>query len=430
MGRAADHRPDTANNLFRQSSNVVVTGNTIGVTTLPHTAGYGLNYASDVLNSTFLPGSNTFLNPGDFGSGVIGQSGAEANPPPLYNYTITDGNDTVDGTSGGDVIAAGSGNDSVAGNGGSDTLLGNDGNDTLSGGTGGDILDGGEGNDTASYASSVLGVTINLLANTATGGDAAGDQLLLIENLIGSAAADALYGDAGNNILTGGDGNDTLQGNAGGDTMSGGAGNDVYVVESSGDAVVETAGGGINDFVYATVSYTLAAGQEIEGLSANPQAGTNPINLTGNELKQVIRGNNGVNTILGGDGNDSLYGYGGNDTLESQAGNDALFGGTGVDRFQFRQSQLGAASGIDRIYDFSASDYIKIDTASVTSQRALFSTEFALGTSALDASDRVIYDSASGAMWFDADGNGAQAQILFVVIDTKPAVSAADILLF
>ncbi|MEQ1672184.1 MAG: calcium-binding protein, partial [Hyphomicrobium sp.] len=201
-------------------------------------------------------------------------------------------------------------------------------------------------------------------------------------------------------------------------------------VDNALDVVVETAGQGTSDYVYTTVSYTLAAGQEIEGFTASPLAGTNPVNLTGNELKQVIRGNNGVNTILGGGGNDSLYGFGGNDTIESQAGNDALFGGTGVDRFQFRQSQLGAASGIDRIYDFSASDYIKIDTASVTSQRALFSTEFALGTSALDASDRVIYDSASGAMWFDADGNGAQAKILFAVLDTKPVIAASDFLLF
>ncbi|NOT71257.1 MAG: calcium-binding protein [Hyphomicrobium sp.] len=241
---------------------------------------------------------------------------------------------------------------------------------------------------------------------------------------------DILRGQAGGDTLRGGNGNNVLDGGTGADNLYGGIGDDILIVDSAGDRVFESVGGGTNDFVYATASYTLAAGQEIEGFTAAPLANTAPVNLTGNELRQVIRGNNGVNTILGGGGNDSLYGFGGSDTIESQAGNDSLFGGTGVDRFQFRQSHLGAASGIDLIYGFTAADYIKFDTASVPFERSLFSTEFALGTSALDASDRVIYDKVSGAMWFDADGTGAQAKILFAVLDTKPALSAVDILLF
>jgi len=66
-------------------------------------------------------------------------------------------------------------------------LHGNGGNDTLDGGAGGDTLIGGTGNDTASYALSGAGVTVNLGAGTGGGGDAAGDTLSEIENLIGSA---------------------------------------------------------------------------------------------------------------------------------------------------------------------------------------------------------------------------------------------------
>ncbi|MEQ1673234.1 MAG: calcium-binding protein, partial [Hyphomicrobium sp.] len=109
--------------------------------------------------------------------------------------------------------------------------------------------------------------------------------------------------------------------------------------------------------------------------------------------------------------------------------NDALFGGTGVDRFQFRQS-LGAASGIDRIYDFTTADFIKIDATAVPSLTALQGYEFVAGTAALDVSDRVIYEQATGSLWFDADGSGSAAKILFAILDTKPVISSADVLMF
>ncbi|MEQ1672217.1 MAG: hypothetical protein ABL893_15285, partial [Hyphomicrobium sp.] len=222
--------------------------------------------------------------------------------------------------------------------------------------------------------------------------------------LYGQGGTDTLYGEEDNDTLHGGSGNDTLYGGAGNDTllggpgaadsMYGGIGNDIMLVDSAGDGAFEVLGEGTNDFVYTTVSYTLGAGQEIEGFTASPLSNTSPVNLTGNDLRQVIRGNNGINTILGGGGNDSLYGFGGNDTIESQQGNDALFGGTGVDRFQFRQS-LGVASGIDRIYDFTTADFIKFDSNAAVTQRALLASEFVAGTAALDANDRMIYDQAT-----------------------------------
>ena len=56
----------------------------------------------------------------------------------------------------------------------------------------------------------------------------------------------ALFGEGGNDVLTGGRGNDLLVGGAGIDTMRGGSGNDLYVVETTGDRAIETAGGGID----------------------------------------------------------------------------------------------------------------------------------------------------------------------------------------
>ncbi|NOT73002.1 MAG: hypothetical protein HOP09_17525, partial [Hyphomicrobium sp.] len=343
---------------------------------------------------------------------------------------------TTTGNTGPDSLYGWDNTDYINGGDGADTLFGGGGNDTLNGGTGIDAMTGGDGNDIY-VVDSASDTTTETNANINTGGiDLVMSSVTRtlgtnLENLTltGTLAINGT-GNAFNNVLTGNAAANVLTGGAGADTMTGGGGNDIILVDNAWDQALEAVGQGTNDYVYATNSFALAAGQEIEGLSANPQAGTNPINLTGNEFRQIIRGNNGTNTLLGGGGNDSLYGYAGNDTIESQAGNDSLFGGTGVDRFQFRQSQLGAASGIDRIYDFTAADYIKIDTASVLSERALLSTEFAAGTTALDASDRVIYDQVSGAVWFDADGTGAQAKILFAVLDTKPVIAASEFLLF
>ena len=91
-----------------------------------------------------------------------------------------------------------------------------------------------------------------------------------------------LDGRAGNDTLIGGAGNDTLNGGIGIDTMFGGLGNDTYFVDNGADVVTENVGEGTADLVWASVSYTLAAGSEIEILRAN--AGATGLTLTGNEF--------------------------------------------------------------------------------------------------------------------------------------------------
>ncbi|MBC6442799.1 MAG: hypothetical protein GDA53_06700 [Rhodobacteraceae bacterium] len=99
------------------------------------------------------------------------------------------------------------------------TVVGRAGNDTLNGGAKADMLDGGEGIDTAVYSDSNAGVTVNLATGRGSGGDAHGDVLTSIENLIGSGHNDRLTGDGGNNVLKGGGGNDRLKGGGGDDTL-------------------------------------------------------------------------------------------------------------------------------------------------------------------------------------------------------------------
>jgi len=174
-----------------------------------------------------------------------------------YTYTS---DVTVDGGTGNDVIWTDEGNDTLIGGTGNDWLDGGAGNDTLNGGAdddrleggaGADILNGGDGTDTASYVGSSAGVTIDLAAGTASGGDAAGDSFSLIENLLGSSYNDILYGDAGINVIDGGAGNDTIRGGGGNDTLTGGSGSDTFVIgEGDGfDTVSGGVGGGWTDTI-------------------------------------------------------------------------------------------------------------------------------------------------------------------------------------
>ena len=177
--------------------------------------------------------------------------------PDAASFTVTSGDDTVDGLSSDDVIDALGGNDTVNGNDGADTLTGGagndilnggDGDDTLEGGPGADMLDGGPGSDTATYENSAAAVLVRLHdARAVRFGDAQGDTLTNIEHLVGSDYNDILAGDGGDNVLKGGSGHDDLYGGpAGGDdqmygdngddrifggkgndTLTGGEGNDL-----------------------------------------------------------------------------------------------------------------------------------------------------------------------------------------------------------
>jgi Ca2+-binding RTX toxin-like protein len=294
------------------------------------------------------------------------------------SQTLAGGNfdDTLSGLGGDDVLHGNGGNDTLDGGLGNDTIIGGAGDDTIIGGAGGDAIDGGSGIDTASYVLSSAGVTVNLGAGTASGGDAAGDTLSGIENLIGSALADTLTGDGNANRLDGGAGADVLAGGAGNDTyvvdsindltienanagidtveasthyrllanlenltllgdanlqaygnadanvltsntgidlLSGGAGDDTYVVHNTSDAVLENASEG-TDTVQATVHYRLAA--NVENLTL---LGTANLQAYGNSDANVLTSNTGVDLLSGGDGNDTYFVNNANDAVLENA---------------------------------------------------------------------------------------------------------------
>src|SRR5262249_35237362 len=221
----------------------------------------------------------------------------------IRNVTGSNFEDTIIGDAGDNVLTGGGGND---------VLRGGAGNDTLIGGVGADVLDGGGGIDTVDYSGSFAGVGVNLAAGTASGGDAQGDTLISIENLIGSYHDDVLIGDAGDNVLVGGAGADQLDG-----------------------------GGGFN-----TADYSTSSEAETVNLATGKGAGGDA------EGDTVVN----IQEVDGSSYDDTLIGSSGNDTFRGGAGNDTLTGGTGSDSYLFgfgdgRDTiiEQGGASDLDRI---------------------------------------------------------------------------------
>ncbi|SDY83501.1 M10 family metallopeptidase C-terminal domain-containing protein [Nitrosomonas sp. Nm33] len=322
----------------------------------------------------------------------------------------------------------GSGNDTLIGNSADNVLDAGVGDDTLKGGLGNDELIGGKGFDRAYYDDATSSVTVNLATGASSGG-AGNDTLNGIEGVMGSAFNDTLTGDKNANNLVGGAGNDRLNGGAGVDTMSGGLGNDSYIVDNTTDIIIENTAEG-SDKISSSVTYTLAA--NVENLTLT---GTSAINGTGNGLANVLTGNSAANQLNGGAGNDTLNGGGGNDTLNGGRGNDklnsgtgtnTLTGGSGKDIFKFT-----TAGHIDKITDFSVvDDTIQLDKnvfTSLTSTRVLAANQFRIGSHASDANDYIIYNNATGALLYDADGSGVGIAVQIATVGVGLSMTNADI---
>ena len=350
-------------------------------------------------------------------------------------FTGTSGNDTLYGTAGPDLISGLGGDDTLVGRAGADTVYGGAGRDRLIGGTGGGFYYGGDDDDIIVRGTGVssmyggagtdmiimLGFNDNLTVNLVTGqSSVAGESFQGFDSIrmgngtntvIGTTANNQIFGGTGSDTLFGGAGNDVLVGGQGIDRLIGGAGNDVFSVNAAGDQIVGTAGGGTTDRIVAYVSYVLAAGVEVEFVSADSAASTAAINLTGNALQQRVIGNAGVNR------------------LDGKAGSDVIAGGAGADVFVFTTGP--GASNIDLITDYSvADDRIEIDNAVFAglAAGALGVAAFASNITGLatTATQRIIYETDTGFLWFDADGNGAGARVQFADLTGGLAMAASE----
>ncbi len=299
-----------------------------------------------------------------------------------------------EGTAGDDVITATEGNDVLDGGAGNDVLLGSLGSDTyvFGEGYGHDVIHNQEPEGPTSTdrillkpGITPLGVKLEVATQDQAGAPvpdslllrvlATGETLLVRDHFVLSPSGSQLSaidsiefadgtvwdratidwrarlieGTAGDDVLTGTACNDVLDGGAGNDTMNGGLGDDTYVVNSSGDRVIEASGAG-TDTVLSSVSHALASNVENLTLTGNAalNGGGNGLNnaLFGNDGNNLLNGFGGHDTLYGGAGNDRLDGGSGNDTLVGGLGADVLLGGSGNDVYQF-----GRGDGADVVQD-------------------------------------------------------------------------------
>ncbi len=387
------------------------------------------------------------------------------------------GNDTLNGNEGDDILSGGADDDILVGEGGADVLDGGAGNDTLRGSNGNDILDGGDGSDRliefnnsdfiltntqliargtdsiSNFESARLvgGTGNNLLdASTVTELElvlegAAGDDTLFggtqNDTLKGLNDDDSLQGQDGDDSILGGNGNDTLTGSQGNDTIFGGNGTDLLFESADTDFRLTTTqltstATGIDRLGGIETAHLIAVASSANRIfnadGANIQVtletGSGNDTVIGGARNDILSSGAGNDTLRGNNGDDYLDGGAGNDTLVGSGGNDTLVGGTGSDRFNF--NSLSHAE--DNIVDFApGSDRLNISASGfnggLTANRFLNADQFTLGTTANDSSDRFIYDSDSGRLFFDADGNGSNSQIVIANLDNRAAITEQDI---
>jgi serralysin len=304
----------------------------------------------------------------------------------------------------------------IKGTSGNDILTGTSQDDTFKGFGGADRIYGGFGSDTALYWDSPSGVTVFLNGQPGYGGSAEGDRLYGIEHLEGSAGNDTLVGSdvantlrggGGNDILKGYGGQDQLHGSAGDDVLTGGdwddylyggPGNDTYVGGSVN--LFEEGGQGIDEVVVSG-NFVLPEGEDIEILRVSANAASSGFTL---------EGNSSGNEIIGSAGIDNIAGHG---------GHDYLTGGAMPDFFMF-----DFAPGPDNltvITDFAPGQdiidlYLDYFPGIDGANHYLTADEFAIGAAAQDASDRIIYNSANGALLYDQDGTGPVDAVHFATL--------------
>ncbi|MGK9171257.1 M10 family metallopeptidase C-terminal domain-containing protein, partial [Inquilinus limosus] len=240
----------------------------------------------------------------DTASYVTGAVGVTVN---LTAGTGSGGDAQGDTLAGIENLSGSQGHDTLIGTSGANALQGWNGNDLLRGGAGADVLDGGAGIDIATYHTGLTGVVVSLVTGIGAGGDAAGDTLTSIENLLGSQGNDSLVGNTGDNVLQGLNGNDVLTGAGGKDTLIGGAGADRFVYGSAAQSPVGAGADRITDFSQAQGDRIDLAAVDASTLAGGNQAftfiGTATFTGVAGQLRFAVGG--GLTTIAGdvnGDG--------------------------------------------------------------------------------------------------------------------------------
>ncbi len=299
---------------------------------------------------------------------------------------LNPGDDLYDGVGGRieGLISLGTGNDTVLGGDGAERILDGTGADEIAAGAGNDavlaepdlaidLYDGGSGIDTLSLTRSEVAVRLDLTRGTFTSVTFGADEIIGFERVICAGAADRVVGDDQDNALFGNDGSDSLIGMGGNDTLHGG-----------------------ND----------ALANHLDGGAGNDR----------------LWGADGVDRLLGGTGDDVLYG---------RYDTDIMTGGTGADRFIYRDvgelfANIGAAP--ERITDFQPGEDL-IDLSAIDWNATGTDNAFAFrGAAPITAPGQVAVRILGTATFIDISWQtaGVAASIR---LDGQHSLTASDFIL-
>ncbi|MEE1658360.1 cadherin domain-containing protein [Microvirga sp. CF3062] len=169
----------------------------------------------------------------------------------------------------------------------------------------------------------------------------------------------------------------------------------------------------------ASYTFTLRA-TDAQGLSNDRIVSIKVVDVS----PESTAGSSGDDVVKGGAGKDTLGGGLGNDMLWGGLGNDVLTGGKGKDIFVF-DTTTNKKTNVDKISDFSVKDdsiwlenavFTRIGKGTELKPGKLAKDLFWTGKAAHDVSDRIVYDKATGALYYDQDGTGRAAQVKIATI--------------
>ena len=329
------------------------------------------------------------------------------------------GNDFVFGGSQGDTVSTGEGAlNFVVSRAGNDNIAGGNGTDFISIGAGDDTVNAGNGQDFVTTSDmNVSNGTLSLLDNNS----------------------------AGNDTINLGDGNDFVH--VGGnlqatDRIDGGIGSDYLVIGEMGVGAATvvfdaTTVLNIENFIFENSanarSLTFNAATISDGSSLTVIAGGSSGAIT---LNAEAETNASLVIASAGIGADNFTGGGGNDTLWGGGGNDTLRGNGGQDIFKFWYGQY---EGTDTIQDFSHADdtlvfsrttYLSGQGSDGPISTNIFHSAANVITTSNVSGKMFLYDSDSGALYYDDDAGSTADNLLQVATLTgNPTIDVTDIVL-
>ncbi|MGZ5195403.1 MAG: calcium-binding protein, partial [Ramlibacter sp.] len=266
----------------------------------------------------------------------------------------------------------------------------------------------------------------------------------LANTIVGNGAANAIDGKAGIDHIDGGEGSDIYMVTLAADhpaaefTDTGSSGVDEVRFASSTASTLTLFSGdtGIERVTIGTGTGAVPVSTGTRALNVDASAVGNGLTMVGNSGPNVLTGTGFNDTLDGGSGADTLNAGAGDDVLMGRLGNDVLTGGAGADAFVFNTTP-SASSNRDTITDFaSGTDTLQFSKAIFialgSSAGALAPEQFWSGAGVVaghDADDRIVYDTTTGIVYYDADGNGSGTAVAVALLGTSvhPGLASTDI---